>query len=453
MSTATATNITGVLVERLFGLYDYALGTYGTDGKFEPNLVVLYGDNGSGKTTLLRLIYHVLSKEQKRGHRTALGAIPLRRFQVRLEDGTEVGMVRDQDPIKGTYRFFVARPGVAEQACVAIVAQDGTANPAADPDSQERWAATMDALGSLNVALYYLPDNRRPESDAPSDETEIDVEQQYSVVLRTDAFGQVISRRGIAPPKQGPLDAAISDLQDLIRDDALGAASIGEANINSIYAEIAKRVLETKGEPLAASQAQGRDLPKALETLMEQSRPFSRVGLLPQLDLRELVDHSTRAKATTRRILATVLQPYVESVSARLEALGPIQRLLETFVGTLNSFYAQKRVTFDLREGLRIIQPDGTRLSPRALSSGEQQLLLLFCNTVLARAQATIFIIDEPELSLNVKWQRRLIDALLQLVVGTPVQFMLATHSIELLAKYKEGVVRLNPAPITERPV
>jgi len=311
----------------------------------------------------------------------------------------------------------------------------------------------MDALGSLNVALYYLPDNRRPESDAPSDETEIDVEQQYSVVLRTDAFGQVISRRGIAPPKQGPLDAAISDLQDLIRDDALGAASIGEANINSIYAEIAKRVLETKGEPLAASQAQGRDLPKALETLMEQSRPFSRVGLLPQLDLRELVDHSTRAKATTRRILATVLQPYVESVSARLEALGPIQRLLETFVGTLNSFYAQKRVTFDLREGLRIIQPDGTRLSPRALSSGEQQLLLLFCNTVLARAQATIFIIDEPELSLNVKWQRRLIDALLQLVVGTPVQFMLATHSIELLAKYKEGVVRLNPAPITERPV
>ena len=311
MSTATATNITGVLVERLFGLYDYALGTYGTDGKFEPNLVVLYGDNGSGKTTLLRLIYHVLSKEQKRGHRTALGAIPLRRFQVRLEDGTEVGMVRDQDPIKGTYRFFVA--------------QDGTANPAADPDSQERWAATMDALGSLNVALYYLPDNRRPESDAPSDETEIDVEQQYSVVLRTDAFGQVISRRGIAPPKQGPLDAAISDLQDLIRDDALGAASIGEANINSIYAEIAKRVLETKGEPLAASQAQGRDLPKALETLMEQSRPFSRVGLLPQLDLRELVDHSTRAKATTRRILATVRQiaPFLDDFILEPQRLNP----------------------------------------------------------------------------------------------------------------------------------
>ena len=74
-------------------------------------------------------------------------------------------------------------------------------------------------------------------------------------------------------------------------------------------------------------------------------------------------------------------------------------------------------------------------------------MLLLFCNTVRARAQATILIIDEPELSLNVKWQRRLIEALLQLVVGTRVQFVLATHSIELLAKHKQAVVRLGSPP------
>jgi len=445
MTIASSTNITGVLVERLFGLYDYGLGAYGHEQPFESNLIVLYGDNGCGKTTLLRLVYHLLSKEQKRGHRTALGRIPLRRFQVRLEDGTEVGIARDGESINGTYRFFITRPGSVEHSCVAVVDQEGGANPAADPESQERWATTMQALASLNVALYYLPDDRRPESEAPQG-ANIDIDSgEYDLVMMTEDVERWVRRRRMQPRKH-VLDAAVSDLENLIRDEVLRAAGIGEANINSIYADIAKRVLEAKGQPVAASQAQTRDLGQALVVLMERSKPFSSLGLLPPLDLRELIDLTGRAKVNTRRILASVLQPYVESVSARLEALGPTQRLIDTFVGSLNSFYARKRVSFDLRQGLRILQPDGTRLSPLALSSGEQQMLLLFCNTVRARTQATIFIIDEPELSLNVKWQRRLIEALLQLVVGSRVQFVLATHSIELLAKHKQAVVRLDPS-------
>ena len=102
-----------------------------------------------------------------------------------------------------------------------------------------------------------------------------------------------------------------------------------------------------------------------------------------------------------------------------------------------------KRVAFDLGRGITITSPDGEPLPPSVLSSGERQLLLLFCNTITAREHASIFIIDEPEISLNVKWQRRLLGALLSLVRGTPVQFLVATHSIELLARYKRNVVRL----------
>ena len=433
------------MVERLFGLYDYALGKYGDGQPFESNLIVLYGDNGCGKTTLLRLVYHLLSKEQKRGHRTALGSIPLRRFVVRLEDGSEVGMARDGESIRGSYRFFIARPGSVERSCLAVMNQEGAVNPPGDPESEAHWAATMEALASLNVALYYLPDNRRPESQSVQDSS-IDIDAEELDFVMTQQAGRLVTQRRVRPERH-VLDATISDLENLIRDEALRASGIGEANINSIYAEIAKRVLQAKGQALAASQAQARELTQTLGDLMERSKPFSRLGLLPPLDLRELIELTGHAKATTRRILASVLQPYVESVSARLEALGSTQRLVDTFVGTLNGFYSQKRVNFDLRQGLRILQPDGTRLSPLALSSGEQQMLLLFCNTVRARAQATILIIDEPELSLNVKWQRRLIEALLQLVVGTRVQFVLATHSIELLAKHKQAVVRLGSPP------
>ncbi|MBN3927049.1 AAA family ATPase [Nostoc sp. NMS4] len=102
-----------------------------------------------------------------------------------------------------------------------------------------------------------------------------------------------------------------------------------------------------------------------------------------------------------------------------------------------------KYIRLHVRDGLKIFTQEGKELSPETLSSGEKQLLLLFCNTLTARDKATIFIIDEPEISLNIKWQRQLIHALLELTKGSQVQFILATHSIELLSRYNNNVVKL----------
>jgi hypothetical protein len=44
-----------------------------------------------------------------------------------------------------------------------------------------------------------------------------------------------------------------------------------------------------------------------------------------------------------------------------------------------------------LYEGLKIFTEQGEELSLETLSSGEKQLLLLFCNTVTARDRVTIF--------------------------------------------------------------
>ena len=69
--------------------------------------------------------------------------------------------------------------------------------------------------------------------------------------------------------------------------------------------------------------------------------------------------------------------------------------------------------------------------------------MMLVCNTFQSKGESGIFIIDEPEISLNIKWQRKLIKALLDLTEGNPIQFIFATHSIELLTQYKRYRVRL----------
>ncbi|WP_252975908.1 AAA family ATPase [Janibacter melonis] len=64
------------------------------------------------------------------------------------------------------------------------------------------------------------------------------------------------------------------------------------------------------------------------------------------------------------------------------------------------------------------------------LSSGEKQLLRILVAGV--DAERMVMIIDEPELSLHIDWQRELLDAVNTLTVET--QVIVATHSPEIMA-------------------
>jgi energy-coupling factor transporter ATP-binding protein EcfA2 len=109
----------------------------------------------------------------------------------------------------------------------------------------------------------------------------------------------------------------------------------------------------------------------------------------------------------------------------------------------MNGFLNDKSISFKLSQGFSITNALGQTLTTSQLSSGEQQLFLLFCYVMIRRDKPSVFMIDEPEISLNVKWQRKLVQSLLDLTSGSPIQFLFASHSIELLAQHEARVVRM----------
>jgi energy-coupling factor transporter ATP-binding protein EcfA2 len=111
----------------------------------------------------------------------------------------------------------------------------------------------------------------------------------------------------------------------------------------------------------------------------------------------------------------------------------------------LNSFLEDKVASFRPgRPGIRIVdETTGEGLEPSSLSSGEKQIVLLFSDIIALQGQTTLFIIDEPELSLNPHWQRTLMPALLAVTAGSGMQVLAATHSIEIMAKYRRRIRRL----------
>ena len=65
------------------------------------------------------------------------------------------------------------------------------------------------------------------------------------------------------------------------------------------------------------------------------------------------------------------------------------------------------------------------------LSRGEKTLIYLFVVTFLYKEKVSIFLFDEPEISLHVKWQKKLISDLAELAPNN--QFIIATHSPSLV--------------------
>jgi predicted ATP-dependent endonuclease of OLD family len=69
----------------------------------------------------------------------------------------------------------------------------------------------------------------------------------------------------------------------------------------------------------------------------------------------------------------------------------------------------------------------GRRLTPYQLSSGEKQILKIFLRVLIQNNRPTILFMDEPEISLHLDWQRKLIQYIKEL--NPNVQIILATHS------------------------
>ncbi|MEE9437550.1 MAG: AAA family ATPase [Saprospiraceae bacterium] len=106
------------------------------------------------------------------------------------------------------------------------------------------------------------------------------------------------------------------------------------------------------------------------------------------------------------------------------------------FIKILEDFIIDKK--FDIQGGDLSIDAHDENLHYDSLSSGEKQLLIIFIETLLQKQKPYIFLTDEPELSLHIAWQRKIIPAIKQL--NPNAQIIAATHSPEVASNYRKSI-------------
>ncbi|MCW1095095.1 ATP-binding protein [Streptomyces sp. RS2] len=122
-----------------------------------------------------------------------------------------------------------------------------------------------------------------------------------------------------------------------------------------------------------------------------------------------------------RTVVAEISEVQKE-IELALEPQIRIQQLINDMYG------GDKKLTF--RHGELEITSAGERVPIESLSGGEKQLLRLLLEC-LATEEAPI-LVDEPELSMHVDWQHRLIESMR--IVNPNTQILMATHSPEIMA-------------------
>jgi predicted ATPase len=109
------------------------------------------------------------------------------------------------------------------------------------------------------------------------------------------------------------------------------------------------------------------------------------------------------------------------------------EKPINSFMSILNSFFRETNREFFINKdgflNLRCNYPDNKHLIIEwySLSMGEKNLLSLLLLVFLNRQKEVLFLLDEPDLSMHISWQKRFIKTIAHL--SPKSKFIISTHS------------------------
>lgn len=164
------------------------------------------------------------------------------------------------------------------------------------------------------------------------------------------------------------------------------------------------------------------------------------------LDLNDYINSYNKFKASLFEQMAEMM----DGDKPDLDKMRGLTTILKKLNDTINDLFAPQK-TFNDKEGevyFTLNDKEKTKITLEKLSSGEKQLLILLFSTVIENYTDCITFWDEPEVSLHIEWQRKLIRVIRAL--NPNMQLIIATHSPSILFEGWENRV-LNVEDLLEK--
>lgn len=469
--------IVAFTVTQLHGFLDIDLS-------FNDDITIIVGRNGSGKTSALSLISDMLRLEVP-----AIRRIPFREARLSLEHPSLGAIIVSAENHELNRSIYLELAGECVSLPLSlppeIYAQGnrGLQNTFFVHELFDIGGDRASSNSARNIELSKWFQMAKQFSDA----ARLTFVKLDRTIVAVDPDG---TERFESPRSRGGKPTTADPIDEVLR---VTTQKYGEYKnkVEEIKNNAFDRLLQLHFEPVQQISTRSKTSQTQLKTKLQQlRRRVEKSALLadsPSLQetttkffesFSELLFEDPAATATTRktgrkslqeesaqillnlkeRQLEKLIQIFEQEQEQAQQAYGPIKRYLESTMKFLRE--SGKNLEFDSSLQLGFTVPSASsfdhdeaarRRGLKELASGERQVIIVLTYLAFLAGENSIFIVDEPELSLHLRWQGYLVEALNRLRPGS-CQIVIATHAPEIAGRAKSKIKLLKPAYLPKEP-
>lgn len=419
----------------IIGLYDYDINF--TDGN--PDLKAIYSENGCGKTNLLKLIHYVTSGNIDKLQKVPL--MPFRELCIKTSKGTILFEKNENKSVSLSIR------GNNEEELLSEELRAGDLNSASDmelsDEIQDRYIRMSFNIHEYTGKSVLLGTNRLNDTDARTryrvrlsrkHEARDEVDRDYEI------SGNIIY-------------SVLDDLNySLVRNAQ--RASTSSRGSRGVYSKIVKNVLNDRASLDQKGRFARDEIIKKINHINNIKKLVDKYNLIDFNEFRSIEEEIRAPRTTVREFksLYPILTLYFDSLEEKIQDISPAALLIDSFINAINTMFRDKVITYNIqgaygnRNGFDVRSIDDFKneetlkeIDPANLSSGEKHLIFLLAKVIISATRGdALLIIDEPEISLGMVWQRLFVKYVRKCAAGSGLQIIMATHSPLILDKYEE---------------
>lgn len=424
-------------IEQLFGTFDHQIDFS------EDDITILLGQNGIGKTAILRLLNMLFNHQLSK-----LVEIPFRRAVLNFTDGRElhidilngsVDKVLDYDINNGGFMEATSCSQIAGNVKDALRNIRGYISENYKNDD-DVWIDRNTGECITGEELIWKCHEKHPGWLVDTKDlypmwlyniiSDLKVNfiqtQRLQTLLVSVIPGRVVSKN-IVEYRQ-TLNIIADDmkyrLEKIQREYGQKAAELDQSYPYRLVDTMKKR--DVKKENLFSLEVELEELEKKRERLIK-------AGLLSKTnwEYRKL-NTNTRSPYVIKAISL-----HVEDTKEKFVLFDEELKRIELFRDLVNSRFLKKLVVVNAYDGIVVESTEtGMNIALDRLSSGEQHLLVLYYDMIFRFSTGTLILIDEPEISLHVSWQKRFVSEMMKIMEINSLRAIIATHSPTLIGKY-----------------
>lgn len=405
--------IKSLKITKLFDLFDYDIPLETPEG-----LRILTGPNGFGKTTILNIIYNILNESFPFFHKLVFEEITLV-----LSDGTTINFTKSIDK-------NLNNQGNISRFTVTIVDKTGA--------ERQVEAVGVKSVGDEDAEEY----GEDQKKDAQKNQLIFQVPPFKVHLVKEQRLLKKVSNTKFS------LSSNHLKKETYIIDTIEEYAKNLYGKINETLQLLLKRSQQldsTFPQRLlkASLNLTEDDFHKRFEALKEKQHKLKQYGLSESEQEVPVFDESN----------AKVLSVYLDDIEAKLSVFDHLLKQLELFTTIINERrFIFKSVKIDRERGFTFQTNQGKALKLTDLSSGEQHEVVLLYELIFnSQEEPTLVLIDEPEISLHVTWQKAFLNDLLQIINQQKIQVIVATHSPQIVHDRWDLVYNLNHNFVLEK--